>query len=141
MRLTTGETIPYIFAMGGVILFTRVFPFLFFRSREEETNEKATHTEGQAPKTHSRRAAFLNFVEKTAPPASMTVLACHAIAGGLFSPGSFTSFDAFTHALSRGIPLLAASVLTVLLHLWKRNTLLSIFGGTGLYMFLSRVLF
>ena len=35
---------------------------------------------------------------------------------------------------SRGIPELISAILVVLLHLWKRNNLLSIFGGTIIYM-------
>ena len=37
--------------------------------------------------------------------------------------------------------MLIASVLTALLHLWKRSTMLSIFGGTICYMLLVQVVF
>lgn len=40
-----------------------------------------------------------------------------------------------------GIPELIALVVIVILHVWKRNTLVSIGGGTLLYMFLVQVLF
>lgn len=40
-----------------------------------------------------------------------------------------------------GIPELITVVAIVLVHIWKRNTLLSIGGGTLLYMFLVQVLF
>ena len=40
-----------------------------------------------------------------------------------------------------GLPELIACVLVVLLHLWKRNTLLSIIAGTVVYMFLVQVVF
>lgn len=40
-----------------------------------------------------------------------------------------------------GIPELIALVVIVFLHVWKRNTLISIGGGTLLYMFLVQVLF
>lgn len=33
-----------------------------------------------------------------------------------------------------GIPELIASAVVILLHVWKRNTLLSIIGGTAVYM-------
>ena len=39
-----------------------------------------------------------------------------------------------------GLPELIACILVVLLHLWKRNTLLSIFGGTAVYMVCIRFL-
>lgn len=40
-----------------------------------------------------------------------------------------------------GIPELIAGALVVILHLWKRNTLLSIAGGTVCYMILIQVVF
>lgn len=43
--------------------------------------------------------------------------------------------------LSGWLPPLLAGGVTVALHLWKRNNLLSIFGGTALYMFLVQVVF
>ena len=38
-------------------------------------------------------------------------------------------------------PQLAAAAAVVVLHLWKRNNLLSIFGGTVLYMVLVQAVF
>jgi Predicted branched-chain amino acid permeases (azaleucine resistance) len=40
-----------------------------------------------------------------------------------------------------GIPELIASVFVVLIHKWKHNLLISIGGGTLLYMFLVQVVF
>lgn len=40
-----------------------------------------------------------------------------------------------------GIPELLAIGAVVALHLWKRNTLLSIFGGTAFYMLLVQSIF
>lgn len=40
-----------------------------------------------------------------------------------------------------GLPEFAAVLVTVLLHVWKRNNLLSIGAGTVLYMFLVQVVF
>lgn len=39
------------------------------------------------------------------------------------------------------LPELIACTAVVLLHIWKRNTLLSIAGGTALYMLLVQVVF
>ena len=44
-------------------------------------------------------------------------------------------------AAPHGIPELLAIVAVVCLHLWKKNTLLSIFGGTVFYMALVQVVF
>ena len=73
-------------------------------------------------------ASFLNFVEKTVPPVAMTVLAFNSMAGPI--KGN----------LREAIPVLSAAALTALVHLWKRNPLISIFGGTALYMILERVI-
>ena len=75
-----------------------------------------------------RNAAVLNFVEKTVPPVAMTVLAFNALGG------------AFRDNLSDGLFALIAAAFTALVHIWKRNPLISIFGGTALYMILQRVL-
>lgn len=39
-----------------------------------------------------------------------------------------------------GLPEAAAALVVVLLHVWKRNTLLSIVGGTALYMFIIHMI-
>ncbi|MCL2007676.1 MAG: AzlD domain-containing protein [Treponema sp.] len=98
------------FAMGLVILFCRAFPFLFF-SRKDNI---------QSP--------FFTFVEKTVPPVAMTVLALNAIGGSL------------RESLQGGSLTLIAAIFTAAIHLWKRNALLSIIGGTILYMILIRVI-
>jgi branched-subunit amino acid transport protein AzlD len=68
---------------------------------------------------------FLAFVEKVVPPAAMTVLAFNALAAPLKDRPALTT--------------LAAAALTALIHLWKRNPLLSIFGGTAVYMLLEKL--
>jgi branched-subunit amino acid transport protein AzlD len=40
-----------------------------------------------------------------------------------------------------GIPEMVSCAFVVLLHVWKRNTLLSILGGTVLYMILLQLVF
>ena len=113
---TVGEALIMVFAMGAVILFCRAFPFLFFPKKDG--------TGGSA-----RRGALLAFVEKTVPPVAMTVLAFNAL-GSSFRDNPRDGF------LSAGV-----SIFTALLHLWRRNALVSIIGGTALYMFLERIIF
>jgi branched-subunit amino acid transport protein AzlD len=96
--------------MGAVIFFCRAFPFLFFRDRPGG----------------KFREKFLSLAETTAPPVAMTVLAFNAIAGTIKDDARLA------------VPVLAASVFTALMHLWKRNSLLSIAGGVILYMILIR---
>ena len=68
-----------------------------------------------------------SFVEKIVPPAAMTVLAYNALG----SPFKENPLD--------GLLVLAASIFTAIIHLWKGNTLVSILGGTAVYMVLIRV--
>ena len=117
------EALGLVFAMGAVILFCRASPFLFFSRKASGVDNAA----GEKTQT-SRKRAFLNFVEKAVPPAAMTVLAFNALGG------------AFRENIFDGLLVLAASVFTALIHLWKNNALLSIFGGTALYMILLRVI-
>ena len=44
-------------------------------------------------------------------------------------------------ASPHGVPEFLAVAAVVLLHLWRRNTLLSIFGGTAFYMVLVQLVF
>ena len=44
-------------------------------------------------------------------------------------------------AMPFGIPELVSCALVVALHLWKKNTLLSIIGGTACYMILVQLVF
>jgi branched-subunit amino acid transport protein AzlD len=94
--------------MGAVICLCRYFPFIFFRRKTDG---------GQADK-------FMLFVEKTAPPIAMTVLCFNALA------------SAIKEAPAVSLPVLSASILTALLHIWKRSVLLSIFSGTAMFMLL-----
>ena len=113
MKLPVRDALILVCAMGGVIFFCRAFPFLFFPSH----------------KTRSKAAElFLDFVARLAPPAAMTVLALNALGAS------------FRENPKSGLMALIASVFTVLVHVWKRNPLISIFGGTAVYMILSRVI-
>jgi branched-subunit amino acid transport protein AzlD len=119
MMITTGTAVLYTFALGGVIFFCRVLPFILFRDRpgKQETRRETAK---------DLRGRFLSMVEKTVPPAAMTVLAVNAIAAPIRDKPA------------EALPVLAAAGLTALLQLWKRNVLLSIFAGTVLYMLLER---
>lgn len=73
--------------------------------------------------------AFVTYLGKVLPFAVMGMLVVYCLRGI-----SFTS-------VSHGIPELVSVALVVLLHLWRRNTLLSIIGGTACYMVLVQVVF
>ena len=63
------------------------------------------------------------------PPAIMAILVVYCMKGVNFLD------------TSHGLPEMLASVIVVLLHLWKRNTLLSIGVGTICYMLLVQLVF
>lgn len=71
---------------------------------------------------------LLNFLQRNMPPVVMVVL--------VFASYKDIDFRAALH----GIPALSAGLVTAALHFWKRNVLVSIIGGTALYMVLIRVM-
>ena len=117
--ISINKALLFTAAAGGVIFLCRFLPFVLFK-------EKTGHSK--------RIKAFLEFVEASVPAAAMTVLAANALASPLK--------EAVTAQQPAGIiPLGAAAMATAVLHLWKRNPLISIFGGTALYMLLSARMF
>ena len=114
---STPEALGMVLAMGAVVLFCRAFPFLFFRANKIGDDNKAGGGERR-----KGAGAFLDFVERIVPPVAMTVLAFNALGG------------AFRDNPRDGLLALAASAFTAVLHLWKGNYLISILGGTILYM-------
>jgi branched-subunit amino acid transport protein AzlD len=126
MKTSVGEALILCMVMAAVIFFCRIFPFLYFRGKNGKTGNDGDSQDAHGG-TKGRGGAFLAFVEKTAPPVAMTVLAFNALAAPVRSnPREI-------------IPVAAAAVLTAVIHIWKRNTLLSISGGTALYMVLIRI--
>jgi len=72
--------------------------------------------------------SLLGFLQKYMPPVVMAILV-------------FASYKDIDYgAAPFGIPALVAGATTAVLHFWKRNVLLSIVGGTALYMALIRIL-
>lgn len=68
----------------------------------------------------------LTFIRDYIPPAVMTVLAL----------ASFK--DVHWTRVPFGTPEVLAALVVAALHFWKRNVLLSIFGGTAFYMLITR---
>jgi len=119
------EALGIVLAMGVVVLFCRAFPFIFFRgdSNAPEKQGGAAEKNGNI----SLKESLIAFVEKIVPPAAMTVLAFNALGGAIRD----NPLD--------GLLVCAASIFTALIHIWKRNSMVSIFGGTALYMILLNV--
>ena len=73
--------------------------------------------------------ATVTYLGKVLPPAIMVILVIYCVKG----------IDLFTG--SHGIPELVSIAVVGGLHVWKKNTLLSIAAGTVLYMVLVQVVF
>jgi branched-subunit amino acid transport protein AzlD len=101
-----GKAFAAILVMAAVTLFTRSFPFLFFRKRKPPE--------------------ALNFVRDYIPPAVMALLVLSCFKDVRWTDSPF------------GLPALASAALVAVLHLWKRNALISIGVGTAFYMLLTR---
>lgn len=69
------------------------------------------------------------YLGRVLPYAVMAMLVVYCLKGISFVQMSF------------GLPEIISVVLVVVLHVWKRNTLLSIVGGTVCYMLLVQVVF
>lgn len=73
--------------------------------------------------------AFIAYLGKVLPYSIMGMLVVYCLK-------NVSVFDG-----SHGLPELISCALIVLLHTWKRNTLLSIVGGTACYMLLIQSVF
>lgn len=71
---------------------------------------------------------FILYLGKVLPPAVMGMLVIYCLKSVRFE------------ALPDFLPALIASAAVVVLHLWRHNSLISILGGTLLYMILIRVI-
>lgn len=72
---------------------------------------------------------WVEYAGKYLPPCVMGMLIVYSIKG--------VDFLAFKASL----PVALAMGLTAILHLWKRNNLLSILGGTAIYMIMIQMIF
>ena len=115
MKLTSPEAVVVTLAIGVMMLALRLIPFLIFSKR---------HT----PK-------FFSFIEKFIPPLSIAVLFVVCI------KSSTSDLIVANPKFVEEIPSVVCAVLsisvTALLHIWKGNAMISIFGGTILYMILN----
>ncbi len=73
--------------------------------------------------------AWINYLGKVLPYSIMAMLVVFCLKGVSFS------------SINTWLPELIASICVVLLHLWRKNTLLSITCGTVLYMLLVQLVF
>lgn len=114
--MTTTQAVASIAVMAGVTFLTRVLPFLLF-------------DRGETP------PKVVLYLGRVLPPAVIAMLIVYCLRELAFTP----SLD--MAVLAGWAPQIIAVVAVVALHLWKRNNLLSIFGGTILYMVLVQAVF
>ena len=72
---------------------------------------------------------YIAYLGKVLPPALIGMLVIYCFKDVSFAAAPF------------GLPELIAAVCVVVLHVWKRNSLISILGGTGIYMLLVQLVF
>lgn len=70
---------------------------------------------------------LLRFIEKYIPPMIMAILLVYCFNGVSFSSAPY------------GVPHLVALAVTVVTYLWKGNSMVSIFGGTIVFMILKNL--
>ena len=66
------------------------------------------------------------YIQRYLPPMTMVILVIYCLKDVVW-----TSFP-------HGLDMLAGIAVTALLHIWRRNALVSIFAGTTVYMVISR---
>lgn len=120
--LTPVQTIAAIAVMALVTFLTRALPFLLF--------DRSDHP----PK-------LVLYLGRVLPPAVIAMLIVYCLKDALLSLGGNLTSAFSAPVLGHWLPALIALVVVVLLHCWKHNNLLSIFGGTILYMFLVQAVF
>ena len=94
----------------------------FFVSRDVRTARTLVRQDRKTP-------PVIAYLGRVLPYAVMAMLVVYCLKGISFSaPGNF-------------LPELLCTALVAALHIWKRNTLLSIAGGTVAYMLLVQLVF
>ncbi|MGI6256920.1 MAG: branched-chain amino acid transporter permease [Anaerovoracaceae bacterium] len=116
MTMSYTAAMAIIAVVAGATFFTRLVPFALFGRQKEP------------PKV-------IKYLGGVLPPAVIAILVVYCLRNirftGLSSPGELGTF----------LPPFLAIGIVVLLHLWKRNNLLSIGGGTVFYMILVQFVF
>ncbi len=126
--LTPLQAILSILVMAVVTFLTRVLPFLLF-------------DRGESP------PKLVLYLGRVLPPAviAMLIVYCLRSPALTVSANLVETLSGFWQAVVSFFvgwaPQLIAGVAVVVLHVWKKNNLLSIFGGTILYMVLVQFVF
>lgn len=126
--LTPLQAILSILVMALVTFLTRALPFLLF-------------DRGESP------PKLVLYLGRVLPPAVIAMLIVYCLRNPVLTmapelTANMSNIWAAVVSFFVGwAPQLISGAVVVLLHLWKKNDLLSIFGGTILYMILVQVVF
>ncbi len=120
--LTTTQAIAAIAVMSIVTFLTRALPFLLF--------DRGDHP----PK-------LVLYLGRVLPPAVIAMLIVYCLKSNILAVEANLTSLLDPAVLNQWLPALLAVAVVVLLHIWKHNNLLSIFGGTVLYMVLVQAVF
>ena len=115
--LSTTETLAAIAVMAVVTFLTRALPFLLFDRK------------GNPPR-------LVLYLGRVLPPAIIAMLIVYCLKDSLLALELHP-----LQGYETWLPALISITVAIILHLWKRNTLLSIFGSTILHMFLVQAVF
>lgn len=111
MRLSMIQAFIAILSTALLMFLLRAFPFILFSKRKPPQ--------------------ILSFIEKYIPAMVIGVLLVYCL--------SDPKYLTFTSA-PWGIPAITGICATILLHLWKSNSMISIFGGTIIFMVLDSLI-
>lgn len=120
--LTTAQAIAAIAVMAIVTFLTRALPFLLF--------DRGDHP----PK-------LVLYLGRVLPPAVIAMLIVYCLKSNILAVEVNLTSLLDPAVLNQWLPALLAVAVVVILHIWKHNNLLSIFGGTILYMVLVQAVF
>lgn len=122
MKLSILEAVLGTFLIGLLMFGMRALPFIVFRNR--------------------KTPAFFRFIEKFIPAISIAVLfmACLKEKSSDILVNMLVTENVNRGDITGIAAAVISSVATVALHLWKKNAMLSIFGGTILFMILNYTL-
>ncbi len=116
MNFTYLQCFLAIISIGALMLLMRGFAFIIFAKKDPPE--------------------FFKFIEKYIPALSIAVLSIVC----LKEKTTDLLVNSPSPDLKIILPALAGSLLTVVLHIWKNNSMVSIFSGTILYMVLSHLI-
>lgn len=134
-----GFMLPAMLAILGSLILLRQWEK---RRRQNDLHTTASHHRRGDSRHHAHPLSSLSPLPAPQAHAAAGARSGAAFArGGVCTSGGLLPEKRLLTAGSHGIPEAIAIAVVVALHLWKRQTLLSIAGGTVVYMLLVQTVF